>query len=69
VDAAMRLTERDLRTMEKLVSAQRRLAKRNDTAGAAPAAEAERPVFAGVAQRPVEEVHHCPRVVAPAAAG
>lgn len=49
VDAAMRLTERDLRTMEKLVAAQRRLAKRNECAGTAPAADGERFVCAGVA--------------------
>jgi DSF synthase len=49
VDAAMRLTERDLRTMEKLVAAQRRLAKRNESAGVAPAAQAEQLVYAGVA--------------------
>lgn len=36
VDAALRLTERDLRTMEKLVAAQDRLALRNDITGAAP---------------------------------
>jgi len=49
VDAAMRLTERDLRTMERLVAAQQRLAKRNTGAGVAPAADAERFVYAGVA--------------------
>jgi DSF synthase len=49
VDAAMRLTERDLRTMEKLVAAQRRLAKRNDQAGIAPVADGERFVCASVA--------------------
>jgi len=49
VDAAMRLTERDLRTMEKLVAAQRRLAKRNDSAGITPASQGERLVHAGVA--------------------
>jgi DSF synthase len=49
VDAAMRLTERDLRTMEKLVAAQRRLAKRNESAGVAPAAQGEQLVYAGVA--------------------
>ena len=49
VDAAMRLTERDLRTMEKLVAAQRRLAKRNDSAGVAPAVQGEQLVYAGVA--------------------
>ena len=49
VDAAMRLTERDLRTMEKLVAAQRRLSKRNAGASAAPVAHEERLVYAGVA--------------------
>jgi len=49
VDAAMRLTERDLRTMEKLVAAQRRLAKRNDNADAAPAVQGERVAYAGAA--------------------
>jgi DSF synthase len=49
VDTAMRLTERDLRTMEKLVAAQHRLALRNDTAGTAPVATGERVVYAGVA--------------------
>ncbi len=50
VDAAMCLTERDLRTMEKLVAAQDRLAQRsNDTVGAAPKAEGERVAYAGVA--------------------
>lgn len=49
VDAAMRLTERDLRTMEKLVAAQRRLAKRNENDGVAPAAQGEQLVYAGVA--------------------
>jgi DSF synthase len=49
VDTAMRLTERDLRTMEKLVAAQSRLAKRSDCAVAAPAAKSEWPVYAGVA--------------------
>ena len=49
VDTAMRLTERDLRTMEKLVAAQRRLAKRNDRAGAVPAAQGERVAYAGAA--------------------
>ena len=69
VDAAMRLTERDLRTMEKLVSAQRRLALRNDRAGAAPAAEGERPMKAGVTQRPAEDVNHQPWIATSAAAG
>jgi len=49
VDTAMRLTERDLRTMEKLVAAQHRLSKRNDSAGVAPAALSERVVYAGAA--------------------
>jgi DSF synthase len=49
VDTAMRLTERDLRTMEKLVAAQRRLAKRNDQASVGPAADGERFAYAGVA--------------------
>jgi DSF synthase len=49
VDAAMRLTERDLRTMEKLVAAQRRLAKRTASVSAAPAAQGERFEYAGVA--------------------
>lgn len=49
VDTAMRLTERDLRTMEKLVAAQSRLAKRSDCAVAAPVANSEWPVYAGVA--------------------
>ncbi len=49
VDTAMRLTERDLRTMEKLVAAQHRLAKRNDSAGVAPAVQGARPMYAGVA--------------------
>ena len=50
VDAAMRLTERDLRTMEKLVAAQDRLAQRNDSAGSAPKeVEIERVAYAGAA--------------------
>jgi len=49
VDAAMRLTERDLRTMEKLVAAQSRLAKRNERAGVAPAAQSEQLAYAGAA--------------------
>jgi DSF synthase len=49
VDAAMRLTERDLRTMEKLVAAQRRLARRTESDGVAPAAQGERLAYAGVA--------------------
>ncbi len=49
VEAAMRLTERDLRTMEKLVSAQQRLARRNSSAGTAPVADVEQVVYAGVA--------------------
>ncbi|HJX17329.1 MAG TPA: crotonase/enoyl-CoA hydratase family protein [Acidiferrobacterales bacterium] len=49
VDTAMRLTERDLRTMEKLVAAQHRLAKRNDSAGVASAAQGEQLVYAGAA--------------------
>jgi DSF synthase len=36
VDAAMRLTDRDLRTMERLVAAQHRLAARTDGGNAAP---------------------------------
>jgi len=49
VEAALRLTERDLRTMEKLVAAQRRLARRNELAGAVPAAQGEHFACAGVA--------------------
>ncbi len=49
VDAAMRLTGRDLRTMEKLVAAQSRLAKRSDSTGVAPAAQSARFVYAGAA--------------------
>lgn len=49
VDTAMRLTERDLRTMEKLVAAQSRLAMRNVSAGVAPAVPSERIEYAGVA--------------------
>jgi DSF synthase len=49
VDTAMRLTERDLRTMEKLVAAQQRLAKRNDCAGVVPVGQGEQLVYAGVA--------------------
>jgi DSF synthase len=49
VDTAMRLTDRDLRTMEKLVAAQQRLAKRTDSAGVVPGAQAERLVCAGAA--------------------
>jgi DSF synthase len=49
VDAAMRLTERDLRTMEKLVAAQSRLAKRNERAGVAPAAQSDQLAYAGAA--------------------
>jgi DSF synthase len=49
VDAAMRLTERDLRTMEKLVAAQNRLAQRNGSVGATPKAESERVAYAGAA--------------------
>jgi len=49
VDAAMRLTERDLRTMEKLVAAQNRLAQRNGSVGSIAAAQSERVAYAGVA--------------------
>ena len=49
VDTAMRLTERDLRTMEKLVAAQSRLAMRNVSAGVAPAVSSEQIEYAGVA--------------------
>jgi len=49
VDTAMRLTERDLRTMEKLVAAQSRLAMRNVSAGVAPAVPSEQIEYAGVA--------------------
>jgi len=49
VDTAMCLTERDLRTMEKLVAAQSRLAIRNVSAGVAPAESGEQIVYAGVA--------------------
>jgi DSF synthase len=49
VDTAMRLTERDLRTMEKLVAAQNRLAQRNGSVGATPKAESERVAYAGAA--------------------
>jgi DSF synthase len=49
VDTAMRLTERDLRTMEKLVAAQRRLAKRNNSASVVSAADSEQSVCAGAA--------------------
>lgn len=49
VDTAMRLTERDLRTMEKLVAAQDRLAQRNDNAIAAPRAESALVAYAGAA--------------------
>jgi DSF synthase len=49
VDAAMRLTERDLRTMEKLVAAQHRLAQRNDTASMVPVVTGERVAYAGAA--------------------
>jgi DSF synthase len=36
VDAALRLTDRDLRTMERLVAAQHKLARRSDAADATP---------------------------------
>jgi DSF synthase len=49
VDTAMRLTERDLRTMERLVAAQQRLAKRTETADIASVAQEEQLVYAGVA--------------------
>jgi DSF synthase len=49
VETAMRLTERDLRTMEKLVAAQSRLAMRNVSAGVAPVAPSEQIAYAGVA--------------------
>ena len=49
VDAAMRLTERDLRTMEKLVAAQDRLAQRNDNAVSASSPESARVAYAGAA--------------------
>ena len=49
VDTAMRLTERDLRTMEKLVAAQDRLAQRNDNAVSAPSPESARVAYAGAA--------------------
>ncbi|HJX17468.1 MAG TPA: crotonase/enoyl-CoA hydratase family protein [Acidiferrobacterales bacterium] len=49
VDAAMRLTERDLRTMERLVAAQNRLAQRNGSVGTIAAAQSERVAYAGVA--------------------
>lgn len=49
VDTAMRLTERDLRTMEKLVAAQDRLTQRNDSASAAPEARSEQMAYAGAA--------------------
>jgi DSF synthase len=49
VDTAMRLTERDLRTMEKLVAAQDRLEQRNDSVGAAPKVESAQVAYAGVA--------------------
>jgi len=49
VEAAMRLTERDVRTMEKLVVAQHRLAQRQAIDGLAPKAEDERETYAGVA--------------------
>jgi DSF synthase len=49
VETAMRLTERDLRTMEKLVAAQSRLAMRNVSAGVAPVAPSEQITYAGVA--------------------
>ena len=49
VDTAMLLTERDVRTMEKLVAAQYRLADRQIIGGAAPQAEEERVAYAGAA--------------------
>jgi DSF synthase len=49
VDAAMRLTERDLRTMERLVAAQHRLAKRTDSPGSAPEPAGQVVAYAGVA--------------------
>lgn len=49
VDAAMRLTERDLRTMERLVAAQNRLAQRNGSVGVTSAVQSERVAYAGVA--------------------
>ena len=49
VDTAMRLTERDLRTMERLVAAQDRLVQRNDSAVSAPRPESARVAYAGAA--------------------
>lgn len=49
VETAMRLTERDLRTMKKLVAAQSRYAIRNDSPAAAPAAQSDQLDYAGVA--------------------
>lgn len=49
VDTAMLLTERDVRTMEKLVAAQYRLADRQIIGGAAPQVEEERVAYAGAA--------------------
>lgn len=49
VDTAMRLTERDLRTMERLVAAQDRLVQRSDSAVSAPRPESARVAYAGAA--------------------
>lgn len=49
VDTAMRLTERDLRTMEKLVVAQDRLAQRTANTAVAPRAESALVAYAGAA--------------------
>jgi len=49
VDTAMRLTERDLRTMEKLVAAQERLAQRTGNTAVAPRTESARVAYAGAA--------------------
>lgn len=49
VDAAMRLTERDLRTMERLVAAQHRLAKRTDSPDNATEPAGQVVAYAGVA--------------------
>lgn len=49
VDAAMRLTERDLRTMERLVSAQHRLSRRNEDMGRAHEPAENLVTLAGVA--------------------
>ena len=49
VDTAMRLSERDLRTMERLVAAQNRLVQRNENAVNAPRPESERVAYAGAA--------------------